>query len=217
MLPRVNQMLYFEIASSDEAEAAVEYRARIADELEDGLLIENPINSQTGRMKRLFLGDELSVYFLSDDGIKNYFDSHVIGFREEVIKLIKLRKPDPDRITKVQRRHFLRVSAELEIAVNIADQMRFVTMTDDVGGGGISLICDGKWSIQQGMELDCWLLIPFKNGSIEHTSFKGEVVRVVVLETGRKQVMIKFASISDNERQKIIRYCFERQLEFRNR
>lgn len=217
MLPRVNQMLYFEIASSDEAEAAVGYKARIADELEDGLLIENPINGETGRLKRMFLGDELSVYFITEDGIKNYFDSHVIGFRDEAIRLIKIRKPEVDRITKSQRRHFLRVPAELEIAVNMAEHIRFVTLTDDVGGGGISFNCDGKWLVEQEMELDCWVLIPYKNGSLEHASFKAEVVRVILLESGRKHVMIKFVNINDSERQKIIRYCFERQLDFRNR
>ncbi|SFF04318.1 c-di-GMP-binding flagellar brake protein YcgR, contains PilZNR and PilZ domains [Paenibacillus catalpae] len=217
MLPRVNQMLFFEIASADEEEAAVEYKARIADELEDGLLIENPLNTTTGRMKRLFLGDELSVYYVSEDGIKHYFDSHVIGFRDDVVKLIKIRKPDPARITKVQRRHFLRVAADLEIAVNLSGNIRFVTLTDDVGGGGISFICDGKWPIQPGMEMDCWLLIPYKNGTLEHSSFKAEVVRVVDIVTGRKQIMSKYITIGDSERQKIIRYCFEKQLEFRGR
>lgn len=217
MLPRVNQMLFFEIASADEEEAAAQYKARIADELEDGLLIENPINSTTGRMKRLFLGDELSVYYLSEDGIKHYFDSHVIGFRDDVVKLIKIRRPDPARITKVQRRHFLRVAADLEIAVNLSGNIRFVTLTDDVGGGGISFVCDGKWSIKSGMEIDCWLLIPYRNGTLEHASFKAEVVRVADLVTGRKQIMSKFIAISDGERQKIIRFCFERQLEFRGR
>jgi c-di-GMP-binding flagellar brake protein YcgR len=210
-------MLFFEIASADEEEAAAQYKARIADELEDGLLIENPINLTTSRMKRLFLGDELSVYYLSEDGIKHYFDSHVIGFRDDVVKMIKIRKPDPDRITKVQRRHFLRVAADLEIAVNLSGNIRFVTVTDDVGGGGISYICDSKWPVKPGMEMDCWLLIPYKNGTIEHSSFKAEVVRVVDLVTDRKQVMSKFITISDSERQKIIRYCFGRQLEFRGR
>lgn len=211
-------MLFFEIASADEEEAAAQYKTRIADELEDGLLIENPLNTATGRMKRLFLGDELSVYYLSEDGIKHYFDSHVIGFRDDdVVKLIKIRRPDPARITKVQRRHFLRVAADLEIAVNLSGNIRFVTVTDDVGGGGISFICDGKWSIKAGMEMDCWLLVPYKNGTLEHSSFKAEVVRVVDLVTGRKQIMSKFIAISDSERQKIIRFCFERQLEFKGR
>ncbi|WP_138753475.1 flagellar brake protein [Paenibacillus sinopodophylli] len=217
MLPKLNQMLHFQIASSDEEEASIEYKSRIADEQEDGFLIEIPISEKTGRYKRLFLGDELSVFFVTEDGIKNYFDSHVLGFVEDGVKLIKIRKPELDRITKVQRRSFLRVPAELEIAVKTQSNLRFVCETDDVGGGGISFICDGKWQLASEQVLECWILVPFKNGSLEHAFFKGEVVRVVELESGRKQAMIKYVSINDSERQKVIRFCFEKQLEFRNR
>lgn len=217
MLPKMNQMLHYHIASSDEEEAAIEYRSRIADEQEDVLLIEVPISEKSGRYKRLFLGDELSVFFVSEDGIKNYFDSHVLGFKEDGVRLIKISKPEPDRITKVQRRSFLRVSAELEIAVKMSSLVRFVCMTDDVGGGGISFICDGKWPLAPEQILECWILISYKNGTIEHAFFQGEIVRVVELKTGKKQAMIKYASINDSERQKVIRYCFEKQLEYRNR
>jgi c-di-GMP-binding flagellar brake protein YcgR len=216
-LPKLNQMLHYQIASSDEEEAAIEYKSRIADEQEDGLLIEIPINEKSGRFKRLFLGDELSVFFISADGIKHYFDSHVIGFMEDGIKLIKIRRPEPDRITKVQRRSFLRVSAGLEIAVKMSTHVRFVCETDDVGGGGISFICDSKWQLAPEQVLDCWLLVPYKNGAIEHAFFQGEIVRVVELKSGKKQAMVKYASINDSERQKVIRYCFEKQLEYRNR
>jgi c-di-GMP-binding flagellar brake protein YcgR len=217
LLPKINHMLYYQIASSDDEEAAIVYKSRIADEQDGDWLIEVPINEKTGRYKRLFLGDELATYFVSEDGIKNYFDSHVIGFVEEAIRLVKIRKPDPSRITKVQRRSFLRVAAELELAVKQADQVRFLSVTDDVGGGGVSFICDGKWALAAGQSLECWLLIPYKNGSIEHAFFQAEIVRVVELESGKKQAMIKFAGINDFERQKIIRYCFEKQLEQRNK
>lgn len=217
MLPKVNQMLYYQIASSDQEEAAIEYRSRIADEDEDALLIECPLNEKTGRLKRMYLGDELSMYFLSQEGVKHYFDSHVIGFRKDGVQLVKIIKPDPGKMTKVQRRNFFRVPAELELAVKLSGHMRFVCLTDDIGGGGISFICDNKWPIQLEQLLECWLLITYKNGTIEHVPFSAEIVRVKVLESGRKQAMMKFIAINDTERQKIIRFCFEKQLEYRNR
>jgi c-di-GMP-binding flagellar brake protein YcgR len=99
----------------------------------------------------------------------------------------------------------------------MSNQVRFVCKTDDVGGGGISLVCDGKWPLTYEQTLECWLLVPFRNGTIEHAFFKGEIVRVVELKSGLKQAMIKYVSIYDSERQKVIRYCFEKQLEYRNR
>lgn len=193
------------------------YKSRIADVLDDRLLIEVPINEKNGRFKRLYLGDELSAYYLTEGGVKNYFSTHVLGFKEDVIRLVAVEKPDPESITKVQRRSFLRVAAELELAVKMSEHVRFLAHTDDVGGGGISFLTDGKWQLKAGDVLECWLLLPFKNGTIDHANFKPEIVRVKQLESGRLQVMARFLEISDSERQKIIRYCFERQLEFRKR
>lgn len=218
MLPKINQMLYLQIASSDEEESVIEYRSRIADEEDNALHIEYPLSQKTGRIKRLFLGDELSVYFVSADGVKHYFDSHVLGFKEDgSVRLVRIMKPDPDKMTKVQRRSFLRVPAYLDLAVHLSNNERFVCQTDDVGGGGISFICDPKWRLESGSPISCWLLIPYRNGSIEHVPFKAEIVRVNDLESGRLQAMSKFIEINDSDRGKIIRYCFEKQLEFRNR
>lgn len=215
-MPKVNQTLFLQVASSDEEETKIEYKSRIADIAEDRMLIEIPLNEKTGKYKKLYLGDELSAYFLSDGGVKNYFSTHVLGFKEEVIRLIAIENPEPESITKVQRRTFLRVAAELELAIKFSN-VRFLAMTDDVGGGGISFITDGKWQLKSGDILDCWLLLPYKNGTVDHANFRPEIVRVKQLESGRNQVMAKFSEISDGERQKIIRYCFERQLEFRKR
>ncbi|MDF2964318.1 MAG: glycosyl transferase, partial [Paenibacillus sp.] len=94
---------------------------------------------------------------------------------------------------------------------------QFIAMTDDVGGGGISFICDGYIPLASQQIVSCWLLAHYRNGQIEHIPFKGELVRIKPLETGKQQVMMRFAEISDRDRQKIIRYCFERQLDFRKR
>ncbi|MFC4103751.1 flagellar brake protein [Paenibacillus xanthanilyticus] len=214
MLPKINQLIYLQVASSDEEETAIEYKTRIADETEDELLIELPVQEGTSRYKRLFIGDELSAYYLSSDGVKHYFNSHVMGYKEDVIRLVRIRKPEPDSITKVQRRNFLRVGAELEMAVHFSG-LRFLVVTDDLGGGGVSFLSDGKRPIKEGLEMECWLLLPYRNGSVDHAFFKAEVVRLKKLESGRLQIMSKFTRISENERQKIIRYCFERQFELR--
>ncbi|WP_334072050.1 MULTISPECIES: flagellar brake protein [Paenibacillus] len=217
MLPKVNDLIYIQVASADKKEDDKECKSRIADIGDDFYLVEVPIEVGSGRIRRLFVGDELSIYFLTEGGVKNYFNTYVLGFADDVVQLIRIRKPEPEAVTKIQRRHYLRVVAELEIAVRVQDNTRFVALTEDVGGGGVSLICDGKYRLMEGDQLYCWLLIPYKNGSVEHAPFEAEVVRTKKLETGRDLVMLKFVNISDMERQKIIRYCFERQFDFRNR
>lgn len=217
MLPKVNQTLHIQVNSIDEEEAKQEYKSRIADITDTYISMEVPINEQTGKLKHLYYGDELSIFFITDGGVKNYFNSSVLGFSDDVIRLVQIIKPEPESITKVQRRNFLRVPAELEIAVKLSDQYQFVAMTYDVGGGGISFLCDGHIPAVPGQFISCWLLVPFKNGQIEHIPFKSEIVRVKTLESGKQQVMLRYTEISDRDRQKVIRYCFERQLDFRKR
>ncbi|WP_110932470.1 flagellar brake protein [Paenibacillus bouchesdurhonensis] len=217
MFPSVNDLLYIQVASADSKEVDKEYKSRIADVEDDTLLIEIPIESGSGRMKRLFMGDELSIYFLTDQGVKNYFNTYVLGFADDIVQLVRIRRPELETITKIQRRHFLRVVAKLDIAVKLKDDTRFVALTEDVGGGGVSLLTEGKYRISEGEQLYCWLLLAYKNGSIDHVPFEAEVVRTKKLETGRIMLMLKFVSISDMERQKLIRYCFERQFDFKNR
>ncbi|OPA81418.1 glycosyl transferase [Paenibacillus selenitireducens] len=215
MLPKVSDLVYLQVASSDEYEANREYKSRIAEMDDNNLYIEIPLDEKTGRYKPLHFGDELSVYFVAEGGIKNYFNSYVCGFRDEVVRMVAIKMPAEESITKIQRRNYLRVAAELEMAVKLMDQVRFIALTEDVSGGGLSFRCDGKWHLKPGQEISCWLLLHYRNGSVEHSHFHAEAVRVKALENGKQQVMMKFSKISDTEQQKIIRYCFERQFEIR--
>jgi len=212
---KINQPLFLQVASLDEEESRREYKTRIADMNNEHLAVEIPLDERTGRLKRLEVRDQISAYFLTPDGVKNYFETEVIGYQTDVIRLVLLRRPEPDSITRVQRRTFLRVPATLEIACKLGEHLQFLALTEDVGGGGISIVCDGHIPLKSNDALACWLLIHYRNGSIEHVPFKSEVVRVKPLETGKQLAMMKFLEISSPEQQKIIRYCFERQFEIR--
>lgn len=217
MLPKVNQILYIQVNSIDPEEAMQEYKSRIADMTPSYISLEVPIHVKTGKLKRLYAGDQINAYFLTEGGVKNYFNSVVLGFKEEVIRLILIKAPEEEQITKVQRRNFLRVPAELELAIKLNDQLMFTAATDDVGGGGVSFLCESRVPVKRNDTVSCWLLLPFRNGQIEHAGFKGEIVRIKPLENGKLIVMVQYTEIADNERQRIIRYCFERQLDFRKR
>lgn len=217
MYPKVNEVLYIQIDTGDEKEASHVYKSRISEIHDDFIYMEVPLQESTGRLKKLYMGDELSIYFLTEGGVKNFFNSYVLGFHEDVIRMVRIRKPDPEEITKIQRRSFLRVQAELEIAVSYKDGRRFLSNTEDVGGGGVSFYAESDQKLREGDLLSCWLLVPYKNGSLEHVPFESEVVRVKKLPNTRSLIMLKFNSIVDMERQKLIRFCFERQFDFRNR
>ncbi|WP_166239308.1 flagellar brake protein [Paenibacillus turpanensis] len=215
MLPKINSLLFLQIASYDEEEAKQEYKSRIADVDSEYFYIEVPIHEKTGRMKRLVRGDQISAYYMLDGGVKHYFQTDVIGMKEDAIKLFIIRKPDPESITKIQRRSYLRVPANLEIALNLKEHLQFIGVTEDVGGGGVSFVCEGHLPIKEGDKLSSWLLIPFKSGAIDHANFGLEVVRSKKLDNGKQLVMCRYGEISETERQRIVKFCFERQIDIR--
>ncbi|MBC8081067.1 MAG: flagellar brake domain-containing protein, partial [Gorillibacterium sp.] len=178
MLPNINQLLFMQMKVLDEEEANQEYKSRIADISETELMIEVPLNENTGRLKRLVQGDELSAYFLSEEGYKYFFSTTVIGFREDVIRLVRIRKPLQEEITRTQRRNFLRVTADLELSLQLADGSYQIVNTDDIGGGGISFLVDSGKGISLEEPISCWLLLPMRGGKMGHVQFKGVVIRM---------------------------------------
>ncbi|MDQ0492037.1 flagellar brake protein [Paenibacillus brasilensis] len=218
MFPKINDVLYIQVAGNDHKDELFEFKSRIAEEDSQNFLIEIPMSQTSGHLKKLFLGEELSIFFMSEGGIKNYFNTHVTGFKEDVLRMVRIQKPEPDSISKIQRRNYLRVKANLEIAVKYGvNESRFVAETHDVGGGGVSFQTQEAQQLEEGESLSCWILVPYKNGTLEHVSFQSEVVRIQEMENGRRLIMLKYEKIADQERQKLIKYCFEKQLEFRER
>lgn len=217
MDPKINQYIYLQIESSDEEQSKQEFRARVADVEDNYYAIEVPIHEKTGQLKRLYTGDFIYAYFISEGGVKNYFNTTVLGFKEDTIKLVIIKKPDPELITKVQRRNYLRVPAELEVAVELAGGIRMLGVTEDLSGGGLSFLCDNTHPLHAKDELSCWLLMHFKNDAIQHVKFECEVIRVKSLEINKQLVMASITDIHNVDRQKIIKYCFERQLELRKK
>ncbi|OWA37104.1 hypothetical protein B9G55_03250 [Saccharibacillus sp. O16] len=213
MYPKTNDMLFMQPVSM-EAKPENEHRSRISEIEENSLLIELPIRA--GRMSRMRLGEELSVYHVTEDGVKYYFTSHVLGYQDDAIPLMRISKPLPEDISKVQRRHYLRVPAQVEIAVK-SPEFHFTAVTSDLSGGGLSFTTGASHHVQEQMQVNGWILLAYKSGSIDHVPFSGEVIRVKEPGTGRNTISVQFTGIVDTERQKVIRYCFERQLDFRNR
>lgn len=216
MYLNVNEVLFINVDSADEKEASTLYKSRMTDLDDESILIEVPMEEQTGRLKKLHLGDELSVYYVDKSGVKYYFNTYVIGFKQDVIRMVKIRRPEPEAVSKIQRRTFLRVFADLEVAVKKNDSTRFITRTEDISGGGMSFYSESKFNFKEGDVLSCWILVNYKNGSVEHVPVIAEIVRIKNQDLNRNLAMLQFVDITATERQKLIKFCFERQLDFRN-
>ncbi|WP_019005502.1 flagellar brake protein [Cohnella laeviribosi] len=215
MLPKVNQTMFIQPVREQGDGDSSTLRSRLADADEHSLYIEVPLVEGTGRLYRTEIGERLRVFYFTAEGVRHQFATQVTGYREEAVKLVALQKPEPDAIARDQRRSFLRADAQLEVAIRIGERLRFVALTEDVGGGGLSFRCERKYPIAPRLKLNGWLLIPYRSGAVTHANFDAEVVRFEPAEPNHYNVMVQFTHIPDSERQKIIRYCFERQLDLR--
>jgi c-di-GMP-binding flagellar brake protein YcgR len=217
VLPKINQMMYIQIFTGTENGEGTPstLRSRIADLDDKNIYIEIPLDEKSKKYYNSQLGEQFQVFFFTTEGVKHLFTSTVTGFRKDIVSLVAIRKPKLEEITKDQRRSFLRVEANLELAVKIENMLRFVAITEDVGGGGVSFTCERNWLIAPKMVITCWLLLGYKDGSMAHSKFEGEVVRVLPVEPDKHLIMMRFQEIGDSDQQKIIRYCFERQLDKR--
>jgi c-di-GMP-binding flagellar brake protein YcgR len=212
LLPKINQTLYIQTETDTEP---LTLRSRVADEDNQNIYIEIPLDEKSRKMYRTQTGEKLQVYFFTQEGVKHLFSSTVTGYRKDAVNLVAIRKPELEEITKDQRRSYLRVEANLELAVRIGEKLRFLAITEDVGGGGVSFTCERNRPIVQNGVLTCWLLLNYKGGTIAHAKFEGEVVRVLPIESDKNLIMMRFQEIADSDQQKIIRFCFERQLDNR--
>jgi len=213
----VSQILFFQISSEEGELALEEYKSRVADEDEQSLCIEFPLNVKSGRLKRLKAGDTLAAHFITNTGVKHFFDTEVTGFTSGDIPLVKISRPQEEDMTKIQRRNFFRIMIEVDIAVKTESGQKYIFKTDDISGGGISFIIEKNENFEMGQLLNCWVTLPYRNGNIEHATFVGEVLRVKELETKRKLVMMQFVDIVEQERQRIIRFLFAKQIELRDK
>lgn len=213
MLPKINQTTYLQLMPILDPESAPTFRSRVADLDERAIWLEIPLDEKSRQYHRPQPGEQMRLFYFTQDGVKHAFETTVTGIRKDTVTLFSVRRPEPDAIEREQRRSYLRVEAQLELAVRIGDKVRFTAITDDVGGGGLSFRTARTWPLEPGGILSCWLLLNFRNGSIGHVKFEGEVVRVMPVEPDRHLVMMRFKEIQDAEQQKIIRFCFERQLD----
>ncbi|WP_246009528.1 flagellar brake protein [Brevibacillus fluminis] len=220
--PQVGQILRMNLVTLQEEKAKLVYKTRVSDITGDLLAIEVPIEEESGRGYRIPEGMEVSIWFMGEDGSRYDFRSTISGYRTDNIPVLLLKLPPVQEITRTQRRNYLRVDVQLEISVKTTDTVRnyhFLARTSDISGGGLSFTCSDQYRLKEHDPLMLWLVIPLKNGTIMHAQAEGEVTRIKKLEDvpNMQWVSVKFVNIHESDQAKVVRACYERQLELRKK
>lgn len=195
------------------------FRCRVVELKGSTLYIDYPINTQTGRTDFFPKGTLLFAYFVGSDQSIYKFYTEVLDRKREKVPMLLLRY-EQSKLKKVQRREYVRVDANLDVSVSDPEGEieTFTTVTKDISGGGLAIILPENIEIKSGISLDLVIVLRTKDKNIDYIFTRAESIRVFALTKEAKQLLsMKFVDIYEQDRQKIIQFCFETQLKARRR
>ncbi|RSK29347.1 pilus assembly protein PilZ [Bacillus sp. HMF5848] len=195
-------------------------KCKLVEQKGNYLYIDYPINIKTRRTALLIDGTQIKVSFVIESTVYS-FDTEVLGrVRQRNIPMLILSYPGDDQLVKIQRREYVRVETAADVAVHsLNDEFKpFVTVTTDVSAGGAALIVPKKVNLEANMKVITWFVLPMESGEYNYLRIYAKIIRIVPGKQGEAdRAPIEFIDLEERDRQHIIRYCFDRQLAYRNR
>ncbi len=191
------------------------YRCRVVELGEEGIYIDYPIHTKTEKTIFLIDGTQLKASFIINEQTVMMFETEVMGRKLSKIPMIHLHYPGEEGLVKIQRRQFVRVEANTNISLKINGEFH-PTITEDLSAGGCAVKVKKAMGLHGGMKLSTIIVLPMQTGECQYVEIEGKVIRV--FEKDQNEVAsIEFVHLTENQRQLILRYCFERQLDLRKK
>ncbi|TWI58835.1 flagellar brake protein [Halalkalibacter nanhaiisediminis] len=217
----IGSTIFLEINDTkEEKEKILHFRCRLVDRDKDIFLIDYPINQETDKPSFFFDGTEFRAWFMGKDEAVYAFDTEIVGRRKSNIPMLMLKDPGKERYMRIQRRDYVRVEATVDAALHPLNQefSPFTSVSIDLSGGGCAVVIPHGKSLPKQGKLMIWLVLPMQTGDLSYVKAACKIIRVFKNRPGaRERVSLQFLNIEEHERQKIIRYCFERQLILRRK
>ncbi|WP_175991186.1 flagellar brake protein [Bacillus sp. Marseille-Q1617] len=191
------------------------YRCRVVESGHDGIYIDYPIHTKTGKTVFLINGTQLKASFIQNEQTVLMFETEVLSRKIAKIPMIHIHYPGEDELVKIQRRQFVRVEANADISLYFDDQYH-PTVTEDISAGGGAVLLKEGMEVKQGARITMIIVLSMQTGECHYLEIAGSLVRV--WERNKKKIAsIQFLNLTETQRQLIMRYCFERQLELRKK
>jgi len=141
------------------------------------------------------------------------FNTVIVARKKEKLPVIVINKPHT--IVRVQRRHWVRVAATLDVEYNLisADSETnptYAGTTIDISGGGIRFMTRGV--LEAGQIINLKIYLPDKSP----IATKARIIRILEKakdEGDPSKAVLEYVDINENDREKIIKYVFEKQRE----
>lgn len=211
---QIGDVLTLELKSQEEE--SEKFKCRLVDIKENEFYIDYPISLKTNRAAFLLDGTQIKITFVGHDGSSIYlFESEINGRVKKNIPMLILTYPGNNNLIKIQRRQFVRVETAIDIAIHPLEFefTPITTITDDLSAGGAAVLIPKEANLKTEMRIIAWLVMVMQNGDYHYLKLQSRIVRIIPFSETRNKVSIQFVDISNQERQLLLRFSFERQLE----
>lgn len=125
----------------------------------------------------------------------------------------------PERVKRIQRRNFVRVPCDLDAEIFVLDVPEGEVPSgsldgtlEDISAGGVQLAVDRRLPLFT--EIELVFTLPVIDRTLRDVF--GEVVRVPDQPEAPYSLGVEFTSITENNRNDIIQYVYERQRDLKN-
>jgi c-di-GMP-binding flagellar brake protein YcgR len=200
----------------EEGENLQTFTSKVVDRDENKIFIDYPINNTTGRTSIFFEGTPFTVTYKENDDVIYSFQTEVID-RKKLARLpvLVLHLPSSEYFMKIQRRNYLRIKTPLDVSVHSKGLKfpAFSTSTLDISGGGMAILIPKHMELQEDILVDAWVVLPFKSLEYSYVHVTARVIRQINRNDGVQFASLEFMEIENSDRDKVIRFCFQKQLE----
>lgn len=210
---RPNQLVHIEML--DRSGQTVRYPSRVENIEGNEIYLANPVKNRLP--VHIPKGTEITIWFWDNVAIYT-FRSSALGYDIQGVPMVIIRCPDS--VDKVQKREYVRVQCSLNVHLSFTDKkgesFEHWCRTRDLSGGGMMLILTKPIHLK----IDENVRLEFQLGN-NLIWAKGAVIwndwELDVDGLERNIIGIKFNNISDKNRQLIIKYVFQKQIELRRK
>ena len=196
-------------------ERVEKFRCRVVEQGENLIYIDYPINVVTKKTSFLVDGAQFRVTFMTEEKQSFAFNTEVLGRKGGTVPMIILSCPSPEEFLKIQRREYVRVETKIDVSLEFDGQYTPL-VTEDISAGGLAVILNRPVNFQEGDEAKLTIVLPYSNGDIKYVQTSAIIVRIFEKDEIRI-ASIQFTDTDDIDKQHIVRFCFERQLQVRKK
>ncbi|MGM8365327.1 flagellar brake protein [Virgibacillus sp. W0181] len=193
-------------------------RCKIIDINENYLFIDIPVNMHSHKTVFVGRGEKVKITYVDTDQAVYQFHSIVKASVKLRIHALKIPIPRKEFIKRIQRRQYVRIKTAVDVAIHCheGDSTAFTTVTRDISGGGLSMIVPEQVNAVNLNKVELWISFRLNSGKHIYINTDAKVISVKV-EKGITTASLKFESITQQDRQHLIYFCFEKQRDARKK